>query len=235
MQASSLAPGLPAGVNALASTSPATPPAGTTPSPTRVLGVLTPVVSATPATSLATALASVTPTPSSAQSLSFRADGTPLASTTATSAPSATGTPAMAAPLSSGTSAGGDTSELLRMLNEGRASLGLSQLRPNPTLTSAAANYARYMATANFFSHSGVDGSTPEGRVDSLGYAGNWRGETLAAGQATAGLAFDVWWNKSPPHRAILVDPGATEVGIGYYFDPSGTYGYYWVLELGTP
>ena len=136
---------------------------------------------------------------------------------------------------SGGTSVGGDVGELLRLLNEGRASLGLSQLRPNATLASVASSYARYMATANFFSHNGIDGSTPEGRIDASGYTGNWRGETLAAGQATADLAFDVWWNKSPPHRAILVDPGATEVGIGYYFDPSGTYAWYWVLEIGSP
>jgi uncharacterized protein YkwD len=103
----------------------------------------------------------------------------------------------------------------------------------NSTLASASTDFARYMATANFFSHNGLNGSTPEGRVDAAGYTGNWRGETLAAGQPTAEAAFDVWWNKSPPHRAILVDPQATEVGIGFYQDAAGTYVYYWVLEMG--
>jgi uncharacterized protein YkwD len=127
----------------------------------------------------------------------------------------------------------GQGDELLRLLNAERAKLGLSQLSANPQLAAAASGFAQYMATANFFAHNGPDGSRPESRVGAAGYGGSWRGETLAAGQSTAGLAFDVWWNQSPPHRAILTDPNVNEVGIGHFFGGNSFYGHYWVLETG--
>ncbi len=244
MQASGVSADQPAEVSSRATTALLAPTVGGTiaPASTRATGTVVPEATGTPATPFPTPATSVTATatPSSARTLAFGADGTPVGTTTVTVTPDATATPqppaaATAVASTGGTSAGGDVNELLRLLNEARAGIGLSPLRPNSTLAGVAGSYARTMAISNFFSHNGLDGSTPEGRVDASGYSGDWRGETLAAGQATAELAFDVWWNKRPPHRAILVDPGATEVGIGYYFDPSGTYGYYWVLEIGTP
>jgi uncharacterized protein YkwD len=124
--------------------------------------------------------------------------------------------------------------DLLSALNAERASRGLAQLNSNAALAAAASGYARYMGQANFFAHTGPNGSTPESRVRAAGYAGSYRGEALAAGQATPEAALAALL-ASPPHQRILLDAGATVVGIGYYYQAGSAYGHYWVVETGAP
>jgi uncharacterized protein YkwD len=90
------------------------------------------------------------------------------------------------------------------------------------------------MAERNFFAHDGLDGSTPASRLTASGYAGSFRGEALAAGQ-TSGQSTVLTWMNSPAHAAIVLDPTAVEVGIGYFYLPGSFYGHYWVLVVGTP
>jgi uncharacterized protein YkwD len=90
------------------------------------------------------------------------------------------------------------------------------------------------MGEANFFSHTGPNGSTPDSRVKASGYAGSYRGEALAAGQATPQAALASLLD-SPPHFRILMDAGAAAVGIGYFYQPGSAYGHYWVVVTGTP
>jgi uncharacterized protein YkwD len=124
--------------------------------------------------------------------------------------------------------------DLLSALNAERASRGLAQLNSNAALAAAASGYARYMGQANFFAHTGPNGSTPESRVRAAGYTGSYRGEALAAGQATPEAALAALL-ASPPHQRILLDAGATVVGIGYYYQAGSAYGHYWVVETGAP
>jgi uncharacterized protein YkwD len=124
--------------------------------------------------------------------------------------------------------------EFLAALNAQRASRGLGQLSSNAALAAAASAYARYMGEANFFSHTGLNGSTPDSRVKASGYAGSYRGEALAAGQATPQAALASLLD-SPSHFRILMDAGATAVGIGYYYQAGSAYGHYWVVVTGTP
>jgi uncharacterized protein YkwD len=119
-------------------------------------------------------------------------------------------------------------------VNQVRTSSGRQALRQNGTLTAAADKYARYMAERGFFAHDGLDGSTPASRLVASGYAGQFRGEALAAGQASGQSAVNTWMN-SPAHAAIVLDATAVEVGIGYFFMPGSFYGHYWVLVVGAP
>jgi uncharacterized protein YkwD len=124
--------------------------------------------------------------------------------------------------------------DFLTLLNAQRASRGLAPLSSNAALAGAASGYARYMGEANFFAHTGPNGSTPDSRVKASGYAGSYRGEALAAGQATPQAALASLLD-SPPHFRILMDSGATAVGIGYFFQAGSAYGHYWVVVTGTP
>jgi uncharacterized protein YkwD len=251
MQASSLSPSQLADASLRSTfTVTTTPPALSLTPATRTV---TPTATTTPPTATPPLTATVTPTPLlPIQLLAAGCPGatptpgaletsapTALPSPTCTPAPAATGTPSATATATpsppAGASNGSIASDFLGLLNAERARNGLGPLSMNPNLSTAATNYARYMATANFFGHDGPDGSSPVRRVDATGYPGTWRGETLAAGQASAALAFDVWWNQSPPHHAILSDPTATEIGVGYYFGGSSFYGHYWVVETGHP
>ena len=126
------------------------------------------------------------------------------------------------------------TNRAVQILNEFRASSGLPTLRRNAQLTGGANRYARYMAEAHFFGHTGLDGSTPQSRIAASGYPGRFWGEALADGQGSAQRAINTWLN-SPAHAAILLDPRAVDVGIGYFFNPADIYGHYWVLNTGVP
>jgi uncharacterized protein YkwD len=123
-------------------------------------------------------------------------------------------------------------SQTLALLNQQRASAGAPPLRVNGTLASAANNYARLMADRNFFSHDGIDGSSPSSRVSASGYAGRFKGEALAAGQNSPQSVINTWLN-SAGHRDIIMDRNAVDVGIGYFSKPGTTYTTYWVLVTG--
>ncbi len=126
------------------------------------------------------------------------------------------------------------TDQALTILNDFRAESGLSPLRHSPTLAAAAGNYAAYMAQQHFFGHYGPDGSTPRSRVAAAGYGGLYWGEALAGGQSSARNVVFSWLN-SPSHAAILLDPSAVDVGIGYAYNPGDVYRFYWVLNTGVP
>jgi uncharacterized protein YkwD len=126
------------------------------------------------------------------------------------------------------------SSQEISLINATRAQKGLPALKVNATLTASANAYAKLMADRNFFSHDGIDGSSPQSRIKASGYTGRFKGEALAAGQASPQSALNTWLN-SPSHNAILMDRGAVEVGVGFYSKPGTTYTTYWVFVSGTP
>jgi len=127
-----------------------------------------------------------------------------------------------------------EQAQVVDLVNQQRAAAGLAPLRINDTLTDDAQSYADYMAKANFFAHQGPDGSNLETRADAAGYT-TWTflAENLAAGQPTPQRVVQAWMN-SPSHRANILAPDATEIGLGHAFGPGTTYGNYWALEFGT-
>lgn len=126
-------------------------------------------------------------------------------------------------------------SELLYLTNKARKDAGLKPLRISYPLGQSAQNYAEDLATQNFFSHQGKDGSTLSSRVEATGYDFAAAGENIAAGQQTAQAVFDGWMN-SAGHRKNILAADYTEVGFGM-FDATGSsdYGKYWVQNFGKP
>jgi uncharacterized protein YkwD len=127
-----------------------------------------------------------------------------------------------------------EQARILELTNQARAANGLPPVSANGALNASAETYSLLMATANFFSHTGPDGSTLTSRNESAGYGGwTWMGENIAAGQATADDVFQAWMN-SPGHRANILSAQAREIGIGHAFGPTSTYKNYWTMELGA-
>jgi uncharacterized protein YkwD len=122
----------------------------------------------------------------------------------------------------------------MALLNAQRTGRGMGALSANVILTNGATEFAGYMGTAGFFGHDAPDGSTPASRAQSTGYTGAWNGEALSAGQATPQSALNALL-ASAPHAAILLDPKAVEVGIGYVFVEGSRYRHYWVVMTGIP
>jgi uncharacterized protein YkwD len=122
----------------------------------------------------------------------------------------------------------------LKQINDYRVSQGRAPLVVSAALSASANAYAQVMAKNNYFSHTGPDGSIAETRIARAGYAGRFKGEALAAGQASADSAVRTWLS-SASHAPILLDAAAVEVGIGYAFGPGTAYGHYWVFVTGVP
>jgi uncharacterized protein YkwD len=129
------------------------------------------------------------------------------------------------------------------LVNQQRALAGLAPLTINPTLAYAAWFQSNQMATRSnampgnpgaTMQHTlyGVAAPTPTSRLDYVGYD-DWRtyGENIAFGYATAAAVMQAWMN-SPGHRANILNPNFTEIGVGVV---ANAHGYlYWTQEFGA-
>lgn len=129
-------------------------------------------------------------------------------------------------------------SQIVSLTNNFRQQNGLSPVTLNNQLTNAAQAHTENMAFQDFVSHTGADGSSVAQRVTATGYGWSVVAENIAAGHQTAAEVVQGWIN-SDGHRANLLNPNVTEVGIGYYFLANDTgnenWNYYWTQVLSTP
>jgi len=105
-------------------------------------------------------------------------------------------------------------------------------LRLEARLSAAARLHAVDMATHDFFSHTGSNGSRLGDRVDAQRYPWSRLGENIAAGQVTPEEVVGDWM-RSAGHCANIMGP-FTELGFGYATGDT-IYGTYWVQDFGTP
>lgn len=128
--------------------------------------------------------------------------------------------------------------QVVELTNIERAKEGLKPLTLNSQLVDAAQDHSSDMAQDDFFSHTGADGSDVGSRVQDSGYQYSAAGENIAAGQTTAEEVVEGWMN-SPGHRANILNPNFTEIGIGYEYLENDTgsvnYNHYWTQVFGTP
>ncbi len=128
--------------------------------------------------------------------------------------------------------------QVVKLTNLHRQQAGLQPLRVNATLNTAAYAHSLDMATQDFFSHVGSDGSTVFNRLDTAGYSYATAGENIAAGFTTAKTVVEAWMN-SPTHRQNILTPFVEEVGIGYVFLPNDSgklkLRSYWTQDFGVP
>ncbi len=126
----------------------------------------------------------------------------------------------------SGTGQGGSASataeeqQALVLLNKDRAANGLPALKANSQLTLLARNYAQDMIRRGFFSHYNPEGQSPFDRMKKAGISYNYAGENLAVNTGIA--AAEAAFMNSSGHRANILSPNFTEVGIGVARNASG-------------
>ena len=106
---------------------------------------------------------------------------------------------------------------LLRDLNRVRAAHGLAPLRYDPHLQRAARAHSRDMLVTQIFQH-GAFGQ----RMVRFDVTGTLTGENLAWGKGPLGSAGSIvrLWLASPEHRANLLRPRFTRIGIGDLVGP---------------
>jgi uncharacterized protein YkwD len=122
---------------------------------------------------------------------------------------------------------------VLELTNSERAHVGLTPLVLSDELGAAAQGYSQVLASSGCFDH--TCGPVPD-FVDRDGLAGygNWTaiGENIAEGYQTPEDVV-AGWMASPGHRANMLSPNFTEIGVGVT-SGGGKFGMYWAEEFGA-
>ncbi|MGW6270337.1 CAP domain-containing protein [Streptomyces sp. NPDC055060] len=121
-------------------------------------------------------------------------------------------------------------SAVLRLTNAERTATGLRPLSPDPLLTVAAQRHSADMIARAFYAHTSPDGGEPWHRASAAGSTHRAIGENIACGQRTPAEVVDGWMN-SPGHRANILKPSFTHLGVG--FAGGGSAGTYWTQLFG--
>jgi uncharacterized protein YkwD len=105
----------------------------------------------------------------------------------------------------------GSASSLLREMNRARAAHGVGRLTADTHLQRAARAHSREMIDTDVFQHGAFGG-----RMAQFDVTGHLAGENLAWGTGARGTAQGIVaaWLASPEHRANLLRPAFTRVGI---------------------
>lgn len=134
-------------------------------------------------------------------------------------------------------------SQVLTLVNQKRAAgavCGGVTKAPAPALTletrlrCAARKHSKDMATNNFMSHTGSNGSTPWDRIKATGYSYRAAAENVAAGYGTAEAVVNGWMS-STGHCNNIMNATYTQIGIGYAWSSGSTYRHYWTQDFGRP
>lgn len=130
-------------------------------------------------------------------------------------------------------------SQILTLINQARATNGLTTVSMNSQLSAAALAHSTDMACNGFVDHVGSDGSTWLDRVAEQGYANAALArENIYVGDpafgGTAQGAFE-WWMNSQVHRDNILYTQVREIGIAYVYLPGSAFGGYYTLVLAWP
>jgi uncharacterized protein YkwD len=132
--------------------------------------------------------------------------------------------------------------EVLVLVNQRRAAGATCGTTPYPAVPAVAFNeklreaarcHSLDMATQDYFSHTGLDGSNPGARIAATGYRASAWGENIAAGYRTPQEVVDGWMT-SPGHCTNIMNRNYAHLGNGYAFDSASSYDHYWTQDFGS-
>ena len=133
-----------------------------------------------------------------------------------------------------GTPRGDYAEQVVALVNQHRAGLGLPALRTSAALQDAAVWKARHMAAYGYMTHD--DPAPPSARtwyqrVQACGYTRGGAGENIAYGYASPQAVMTGWLN-SPGHRANIENASYRVLGVGAASSSAGRI--YWAQNFGT-
>ena len=111
--------------------------------------------------------------------------------------------------------------EVVRLVNDVRRENGLSPLTQDWQLSRVARYKSQDMKDKGYFSHTSPTYGTPFQMMKSFGINYKTAGENIAKGYTTPQSVVNGWMN-SPGHRANILNPSFTHIGVGYV--QSGNY-----------
>jgi uncharacterized protein YkwD len=113
-----------------------------------------------------------------------------------------------------------------------RTSNGLGTVTIDPELMRLASEQAHAMAAHDKLDHSVLHPF--QQRIAQSGFDASVAVENIGAGYPTLAEAFSGWRN-SPPHRANMLNPAVTKMGIAAAYAPASKYKVFWSLILARP
>ncbi len=116
--------------------------------------------------------------------------------------------------------------EVLNLVNQLRAEVGVVPLSLDSTLCQAANTRAVEISQDNCFSHTRPNGTSCFTVLDDYGISYMATGENIAAGYATPADVVAGWKN-SEGHYANMINASYTKLGVGFYNSGNG-YGTHW-------
>jgi uncharacterized protein YkwD len=137
--------------------------------------------------------------------------------------PSASSSHAVSVPTQAATSASALEQAVVDLTNQARQQNGLPPLQVNSALVAMAELQSNNMAQLNEMSHvlPGVGEPTLESRAAAAGYNYTWLGENIAFNYPDAASVVAAWMT-SPQHRANILNPNYTDIGVGIAWNSLG-------------
>jgi uncharacterized protein YkwD len=125
-----------------------------------------------------------------------------------------------------------DDAAAASMISGYRNNYGLPSVTVDPDLTRMAQAQAAIMAKRDKLEHNVRKPFAA--RLKAAGYDATVAAENIGAGYHTLAEAFS-GWRDSPPHRANMLMPGVTRIGIAAVYTSASKYKVYWALILAQP
>lgn len=122
--------------------------------------------------------------------------------------------------------------EVVRLVNVQRTQRGLKALKQNLQLCNLARTKSQDMINSNYFSHISPTYGSPFNMMENAGINFSAAGENIAMGQTTPAMVMNAWMN-SPGHRANILSPSYTQIGVGLAKNKNGIL--YWTQEFINP
>jgi len=135
----------------------------------------------------------------------------PVTTTTSSTIPTTTTTTLPVIP--SLTEITANEQKMIDMINQERIAVGVNPLKLDLRLAAVGRAKANDMVINNYFSHTSPTYGSPWAMMQQVGLTVGWAGENIARNQSVEGAM--AGFMQSTGHRANILDPRFTHVGIG--------------------
>lgn len=123
-----------------------------------------------------------------------------------------------------------EAEQILALVNHERTSRGLQPLQLEARLNAAAQKHTTEQAALGDIYHVSSNGTGPGDRIKATGYTFSSWGENVAAGQISPEAVMAAWMG-SPGHCRNILNPGFTELGVGF-LETSNSYRTWWTQKF---
>ncbi|HHZ01630.1 MAG TPA: hypothetical protein GX396_01645 [Tissierellia bacterium] len=112
--------------------------------------------------------------------------------------------------------------KVVELVNIERQKAGLPTLTMDDAISNVARAKSKDMAVNNYFAHQSPTYGSAGDMLRQFGIRWSAWGENIAYGQRTPEIVVNAWMN-SPGHRANILSPNFSKIGVGYVTNSNGT------------